>query len=74
VASGEADAGLVYVTDAATTADVQTVATPGADAVVNTYPIVALDNAANPRPRGRSWTSCSDAARATLTDLGFGRP
>jgi molybdate transport system substrate-binding protein len=75
VASGEADAGLVYVTDATTTADVQTVATPGADAVVNTYPIVALDNAANPAA-ARAFVDFvrSDAARATLTDLGFGRP
>lgn len=75
VASGEADAGLVYVTDAATTADVQTVATPGADAVVNTYPIVALDNAANPAA-ARAFVDFvhSDAARATLTDLGFGAP
>lgn len=75
VASGEADAGLVYVTDAATTADVQTVATPGADAVVNTYPIVALDNAANPAA-ARAFVDFvrSDAARATLTDLGFGTP
>ena len=75
VASGEADAGLVYVTDATTTADVQTVATPGADAVVNTYPIVALDNAANPAA-ARAFVDFvrSDAARATLTDLGFGTP
>ncbi|EPD84969.1 MAG: molybdate ABC transporter substrate-binding protein [Microbacterium sp. 69-7] len=75
VASGEADAGLVYVTDATTTADVQTVATPGADAVVNTYPIVALDNAAN-SPAARAFVDFvrSDAARATLTDLGFGTP
>lgn len=75
VASGEADAGLVYLTDAATTADVQTVATPGADAVVNTYPIVALDNAANPAA-ARAFVDFvrSDAARATLTDIGFGTP
>ncbi|MDC7804743.1 molybdate ABC transporter substrate-binding protein [Sphingomonas sp. BLCC-B65] len=75
VASGEADAGLVYVTDAATTAAVQTVATPGADAVVNTYPIVALDDAANPAA-ARAFVDFvrSDAARVTLTDLGFGTP
>ncbi len=75
VASGEADAGLVYVTDAATTPAVQTVATPGADAVVNTYPIVALDDAANPAA-ARAFVDFvhSDAARVTLTDLGFGTP
>ncbi|WP_203580368.1 molybdate ABC transporter substrate-binding protein [Microbacterium hibisci] len=48
VAAGEADAGLVYVTDAATTGDIETVETDGADAVVNSYPIAALADAANP--------------------------
>ena len=66
VASGEADAGLVYVTDAATTPAVQTVATPGADAVVNTYPIVAMDDAAPP-PRPMCWraSAMKSARRST---------
>ncbi|GAA5202372.1 molybdate ABC transporter substrate-binding protein [Microbacterium jejuense] len=47
VAAGEADAGLVYVTDAATTVDIDTVEVDGADAVVNHYPIAALSGSAN---------------------------
>jgi molybdate transport system substrate-binding protein len=40
---GEADAGLVYVTDAAAAGDqVQTVQIPGAAKQVTSYPIVAL--------------------------------
>lgn len=75
VASGEADAGLVYVTDAATSAEVEALSTPGADAVVNTYPIVALDGAANP-VAARAFVDFvrSDEARATLAALGFGAP
>ncbi|MBD3940164.1 molybdate ABC transporter substrate-binding protein [Microbacterium sp. NEAU-LLC] len=48
VAAGEADAGLVYVTDAATTDRVETVEADGADAVVNRYPIAALTGSTNP--------------------------
>lgn len=75
VASGEADAGLVYVTDAKTTTDVQTVTTAGADAVVNTYPIVALDGAANPAA-AEAFVAfvLSDEGRAVLAGLGFGQP
>jgi len=47
VAAGEADAGLVYVTDAAGNSEVETVATAGADVVINPYPIVAVQNAPN---------------------------
>lgn len=49
VRSDEADAGLVYKTDAATaTADVRSFTPAGADQVVNAYPIVALKDAPNP--------------------------
>ncbi|SBS75013.1 molybdate ABC transporter substrate-binding protein [uncultured Microbacterium sp.] len=48
VAAGEADAGLVYVTDAAGRSDIDTVTTPGAEAVVNLYPIAALAGASAP--------------------------
>ena len=47
VATGEADAGLVYVTDASARRDVETVEVAGAADVVNRYPVVALDDAAN---------------------------
>ena len=51
VAAGEADAGLVYRTDAASAADrVEEIDVPGTDQVVNRYPIVLTtkgkDNAA----------------------------
>ncbi|NNC11984.1 molybdate ABC transporter substrate-binding protein [Planctomonas sp. JC2975] len=48
VETGEADAGLVYVTDAATTDKVKTIVPEGADKVVNSYPIVVLKGAPNP--------------------------
>lgn len=49
VTSGEADAGLVYVTDVTAAGDdVRGVPFPEAAAVVNTYPIVALADAAEP--------------------------
>lgn len=48
VRTGEADAGLVYKTDAATASGEVTSFTPdGADQVVNSYPIVALKDAPN---------------------------
>ena len=47
VRSDEADAGLVYRTDA-TTADVESFTPDGADRVVNSYPIAALADAPNP--------------------------
>ncbi|MBM7462259.1 molybdate ABC transporter substrate-binding protein [Microbacterium dextranolyticum] len=75
VASGEADAGLVYVTDAATNADVETVTTAGADAVVNRYPIVALTHAAHPEAAAAFVRFVlSDAGRSVLGGLGFGHP
>lgn len=75
VASGEADAGLVYVTDAATTDGVESIVPEGAEKVVNTYPIVALNDAAN--------VDAADAfvafvrgeeGQAVLAELGFGAP
>ena len=48
VASGEADAGVVYVTDIkAAGGDVEGVAFPESSEAVNTYPIVALKDAAD---------------------------
>lgn len=49
VTSGEADAGLVYLTDARSAGDkVVEVDFPQASAAVNTYPIAALQDTANP--------------------------
>lgn len=47
VRTDEADAGLVYKTDAATTDEVDSFVPDGADQVVNSYPIVALEDAQN---------------------------
>ena len=48
VASGEADAGLVYVTDVlAAGADVEGITFPESSEAVNTYPVVALKDAAD---------------------------
>ena len=48
VTSGEADAGLVYVTDVlAAGADVQGITFPESSEAVNTYPVVALKDAAD---------------------------
>ncbi|MFT2815939.1 molybdate ABC transporter substrate-binding protein [Leifsonia sp. A12D58] len=48
VSSGEADAGLVYVTDVTSAgASVESVGLPEASAAVNTYPITALTGSSN---------------------------
>ncbi|WP_454137519.1 molybdate ABC transporter substrate-binding protein [Microbacterium paulum] len=73
VAGGEADAGLVYVTDAKSSTDVETVATAGADAVVNTYPIVALTGSKNPDAAAAFVAYVlSDDGQSVLRSLGFG--
>lgn len=73
VAGDEADAGLVYVTDATSSTDVETVATAGADAVVNTYPIVALTGSKNPDAAAAFVAyALSDDGQSVLRSLGFG--
>lgn len=75
VASGEADAGLVYVTDAALTDEVETVDTPGAGSVVNRYPIAALADARSPEAAAAFVAFVlSDDGQAVLRRLGFGAP
>ncbi|MFC7430580.1 MULTISPECIES: molybdate ABC transporter substrate-binding protein [unclassified Agrococcus] len=75
VVAGEADAGLVYVTDAATTDAVETIPVEGAEAVVNAYPIVALEGAANPDAAAAFVALVlGDEGRAVLAGLGFGAP
>lgn len=75
VAAGEADAGLVYVTDAATTDDVEAIEPAGADDVVNTYPIVALDAAVDAEVAAAFVAFVgSDEGQAVLAGLGFGAP
>lgn len=75
VAAGEADAGLVYVTDAATTDAVEAIDAEGAGDAVNRYPIAALRGAAAPRAAEAfvSFVLGADA-QAVLARLGFGPP
>lgn len=74
VAGGEADAGLVYVTDART-APVDRIRVEGAESIVNRYPIVALTHAQDP-PVADAFVRFvrSPAGREVLRELGFGEP
>ena len=77
VTSGEADAGLVYATDAVAAGDdVRTVEIPGADDEVTTYPIAPLEQSEERRPRRRSSSTwCSPTTgQQVLADAGFGQP
>jgi molybdate transport system substrate-binding protein len=76
VAGGEADAGLVYVTDvAAARGDLDGVRIPGANRAANAYPIAALKKAANARLASAfvSWV-LSPGGQAILARYGFGTP
>ncbi|MCR2783847.1 MULTISPECIES: molybdate ABC transporter substrate-binding protein [unclassified Microbacterium] len=74
VATGEADAGLVYVTDAARAA-VDTIPVAGAADIVNRYPIVALAESANPRAAAAFVAFVrSPDGQGVLAGLGFGAP
>lgn len=75
VAAGEADAGLVYATDASTTAAVDAIEPEGADDVVNRYPVAALAGAANAAAADAFVAFVlGDDAQAVLADHGFGAP
>lgn len=75
VAAGEADAGLVYATDVRGDDEVEVVAAAGAEDVVNRYPIVALEEAANPEAAAAFVAFVLSAqGRAVLEELGFGGP
>ncbi|GAA4623470.1 molybdate ABC transporter substrate-binding protein [Cellulomonas oligotrophica] len=79
VVAGEADAGLVYVTDAARAGDdVRVVDVPETDAAVNVYPVAVTTSA---RDRGTdtlaaAWVDLLTGpdGRAALTAAGFGTP
>lgn len=76
VTSGQADAGLVYVTDASGAgAKVSTVAVPEAAAAVNTYPIaVVADSKQAANARKFSDLVTGPTGRAALAAAGFGAP
>jgi molybdate transport system substrate-binding protein len=72
----EADAGLVYATDAVAAGDdVERVPVPASEEATNTYAIVSLDSATEPQ-LARAWIDLvlSDRGRRMLHDAGFGQP
>jgi molybdate transport system substrate-binding protein len=76
VALDEADAGLVYVTDAATEPDaVETIATPEAAGVVNRYPVAVLSAPQAP-DLADAWVDLvtGGEGRSALSEAGFGTP
>jgi len=76
VTSGQADAGIVYVTDAAGAADkVTAVSFPEAAGAVNTYPIATLKQAGNATLATKFVDLVTGSAGQTiLTKAGFGKP
>lgn len=76
VRSGEADAGLVYTTDATSAGeDVERVETEGAEKVVNRYPIAALSDASSPE-EAEAFVDLvtGDEGQKVLEEKGFGTP
>ena len=76
VTSGQADAGVVYVTDAATAGDkVTEVRFPEAAEAVNTYPLVVLDEAPE-KDLGAQFLALvtGQEGQAVLAEAGFGAP
>ncbi|MDE0777507.1 molybdate ABC transporter substrate-binding protein [Nocardioides sp.] len=76
VAADEADAGLVYVTDATAAGDdVESIEIPQADSQVLQYPIGILEQVREPAlAQGFVALVLSDRGRAILADAGFGTP
>lgn len=76
VTSGEADAGIVYATDARAVADrVEQVPIAGADAAPNVYPVAVLDRAADAEMARRFVDAVTGPeGRAALAEHGFGPP
>ena len=76
VVSGEADAGLVYVTDATAAGDtVEGIAFPEAARVVNTYPLALVDGTEEDE-LAREFVELvlGEAGQRVLGDAGFGKP
>lgn len=76
VIAGQADAGLVYVTDAKSSGDkVTAVAFPEARSIVNTYPIAVTANSHNPaRANQFIETVTGDVGHKILAAAGFSAP
>jgi len=76
VTSGQADAGVVYVTDAMSAGDkVAAVSFPEAGQAVNTYPIARLKHARHPELAQRFIDLVTgEYGQKVLTTAGFGKP
>lgn len=76
VTTGQADAGLVYVTDAHSAGNkVATVSFPEAAGAVNVYPIAVLKNAPHPALAQKFVALITgDTGRNALAQAGFGKP
>ena len=76
VTSGEADAGLVYVTDVKGAGDqVKGIPFPESKEAVNTYPIAALKASKSPDLAGQFVQQVTGSeGRRVLSDAGFGTP
>ncbi|HTY27802.1 MAG TPA: molybdate ABC transporter substrate-binding protein [Mycobacterium sp.] len=76
VSSGQADAGLVYVTDTAAAGDkVTAVPFPEASGAVNVYPIATLKQAGNPGAAGKFVDLVTGpTGQQILAKAGFGKP
>ncbi len=75
VASGEADAGLVYVTDIARSKDVESIPFAGSDTAVTRYPIsVVKSSAASSQARAFADYVLGEEGRAALASAGFVLP
>lgn len=75
VRAGEADAGLVYVTDASAAGeDVQQIDFPESEAVVNRYPITTLESSENPEA-AEEFVAFVEGERGqeVLREAGFGQ-
>lgn len=76
VVSGEADAGLVYATDAvAAGGDVEAVEIPGAEDALTSYVVTTLEQSED-AGLAADWVAwvTSEEGRAILADAGFGSP
>jgi molybdate transport system substrate-binding protein len=76
VTTGEADAGLVYVTDVQAASDkVKGITFPESSAVVNTYPIGAIADSKN-KELAQDFIDLvtGDAGQQVLADAGFAKP
>lgn len=75
VAAGEADAGLVYATDVKGRDDVDSLTPDGAGAVINRYPIVALNDAPDAAAAAAFVAFVrGERGQAVLAAHGFGAP